>query len=213
MKLKLVAKLKTSVVGLDSFINRMIDKHPEIKPFKDELFRFVEESGCKKIEFCGFEVGNLPMKGISLSNGLLMTADILNDTKEGLMFIFFHEIAHQYQYKLYGQKRMYAAYLGELPIDEAVEFVKKMEREADEFATQKCNEYVEKGLLNSNKIGRGVYHKYPDSVFKMQITAMQKLVRILGTKDPDKLGSIIYNIIKSGVNIFSSFSKIKEMLK
>lgn len=213
MKLKLVAKLKTSVVGLDSFINRMIDKHPEIEPFKDELCRFVEQSGCKKIEFSGFEAGNLPMKGISLSNGLLMTADILNDTKEGLMFIFFHEIAHQYQYKLYGQKRMYAAYLGELPIDEAVEFVKKMEREADEFATQKCNEYVEKGLLNSNKIGRGVYHKYPDSVFKMQITVMQKLVRILGTKDPDKLGSIIYNIIKSGVNIFSSFSKIKEMLK
>lgn len=213
MKLKLVAKLKTSVVGLDSFINRMIDKHPEIESFKDELCRFVEQSGCKKIEFSGFEAGNLPMKGISLSNGLLMTADILNDTKEGLMFIFFHEIAHQYQYKLYGQKRMYAAYLGELPIDEAVEFVKKMEREADEFATQKCNEYVEKGLLNSNKIDRGVYHKYPDSVFKMQITAMQKLVKILGTKDPDKLGSIIYNIIKSGVNIFSSFSKIKEMLK
>ena len=213
MKLKLVAKLKTSVVGLDSFMNRMIDKHPEIESFKDELFRFVEESGCKKIEFCGFEAGNLPMKGISLSNGLLMTADILNDTKEGLMFIFFHEIAHQYQYKLYGQKRMYAAYSGELPIDEAVEFVKKMEREADEFATQKCNEYVEKGLLNSNKIDRGVYHKYPDSVFKMQITAMQKLVKILGTKDQDKLGSIIYNIIKSGVNIFSSFSKIKEMLK
>ena len=213
MKLKLVAKLKTSVVGLDSFINRMIDKHPEIESFKDELCRFVEQSGCKKIEFSGFEAGNLPMKGISLSNGLLMTADILNDTKEGLMFIFFHEIAHQYQYKLYGQKRMYAAYLGELPIDEAVEFVKKMEREADEFATQKCNEYVEKGLLNSNKIDRGVYHKYPDSVFKMQIIAMQKLVKILGTKNPDKLGSIIYNIIKSGVNIFSSFSKIKEMLK
>lgn len=213
MKLKLVARVKTSVIGLDSFIGRMIDKYPEIEPFKNELFEFVEHSGCKKIEFTGFEAGNLPLKGISLTNGLLMTADILNDTKEGLMFIFFHEMAHQYQYRLYGQKRMYAAYLGELPLDEAVEFVKKMEQEADEFAAKKCTEYVKKGLLDSNKIDLGVYHRYPDSVFKMQIKGMQKLVAMLGIKDPDKLGAIIYNIIKSGVNVFSGFSKVKEMLK
>ena len=31
MKLKLVAKVKTSVIGLDSFIGRMIDKYPEIE--------------------------------------------------------------------------------------------------------------------------------------------------------------------------------------
>ena len=212
MKLKLIAKLKSSVEGLDSFMDRIIKKYPEIEPFRDELIEFVEKSGCKKIEFAGFEAGNLPMKGISLTNSLLMTADILNDTKEGLIFIFFHEVAHQYQYRLYGQKRMYAPYLGELPIDEAIKFVKKMENEADEFATKKCLEYVKKGILDPNKINRSVYHKYPDSVFKMQITTMQKLVKMLGTKDPDKLSAMVYKIIKSGVNIFSGFSKLKEIM-
>lgn len=212
MKLKLVGKFKTSVEGLNLFMDRIIKKHPEIEPFKDELFEFVENSGCKKIEFAGFETGKLPMKGISLTNGLLITADILNDTKEGLMFIFFHEIGHQYQYKLYGQKRMYEAYLGQLPIKEAVEFVKKMEKEADEFATKKCLEYVKKGLLDLNKIDRGVYHKYSDSVFEMQITAMQKLTRMIGTKDLDKLSAIVYKIVKSGVNIFSGFNKLKDTL-
>ena len=212
MKIKLIAAVSNPVTGLDSFFDRIVKKYPEIDKFRPELTRLVEKSGCRKIEFCGSESASLPLKGVSLANGLLITADTL-DTKEGLMYIFFHELAHQYQYKEYGQEKMYAAYLGKIPTKEAVEFVKKIEREADEFANKKCSEYVEKGLLDPTKINRGVYHKYPDSVFEMQIKQMQKLNQILGIKNPDKLGEVVYSIIKGGVNIFSGINKIKDFLK
>lgn len=213
MKIKLISSIKTSVVGLQSFLERMIQKYPEIENFKEELVEFVEQSGCKKIEFAGFEGGNFPIKGLSLGNGTFMMAEILSYSKEHLMFIFFHEIAHQYQYKLYGKNKMYDAYLGRIPIDEAVQTVKRLEIEADDFAQQKCFEYAKKGLLDGTKTDHRVYHKHSDFVFKSQIENMQKLIETLKTKNEAVLEIMIYNILKSGLSISSAFDKVKNILK
>lgn len=77
-------------------LQKRLDLHLYIK----EIEEFIERSGCKSIRF---EELSPKCGGISLPNECIISTIILQFPTELLLYILFHEIAHQYQYKKYGK--------------------------------------------------------------------------------------------------------------
>ena len=62
------------------------------------------------------------------------------------LYIIFHEIAHQYQFKKYGADKMYECYTGDLSDEEAADLIKRVEEVADEFALKKVRQLINLGF-------------------------------------------------------------------
>ena len=108
--------LNEETAGIDDFIQKIIATYPETENFIDKIKSFIEDSNCKKIEVARFKY---PALGLALHNGVLFNKTIFNQTLSNFLFIIFHEIAHQYQYKKYGDDKMYEFYLGDIDVKEA----------------------------------------------------------------------------------------------
>jgi hypothetical protein len=98
---------------------------------------------------------------------VLLNQNIFFQSLPNFLFILFHEIAHQYQYKKYGDEKMYEFYLGEIGVREAAILMKKFETVADEFATRKVREFVRMGLISQpNTPGLALYNNVSLSYFE-----------------------------------------------
>ena len=83
---------------------------------------------------------------MSLTDNVILNKSVFNSDLYKFIFVLFHEIAHQYQYRKYGIERMYALYNGKLPINDAVEWLRYTESVADQFAIRKCRELQKMGI-------------------------------------------------------------------
>ena len=128
--------------GVDDFIGQMVEKYPEVEGYSNQIKSFIENSGCHKIEVASFKY---PAMGLALHNGVLFNKMIFYQTLPKFLFVLFHEIAHQYQYKKYGAEKMYEFYLGDLDVNDAAESMKKIEIIADEFALRKVRHIAKIG--------------------------------------------------------------------
>jgi hypothetical protein len=182
--------------GIDGFIDRIITTYPQTKDYIDKIKSFIESSGCKKIEVARFKY---PAFGLALHNGVLFNEMIFNNNLPNFLFIICHEIAHQYQYKKYGDEKMYEFYLGDIDVKDAAVAMKQIEMIADEFAERKVREFVKLGLLNSNDTSmfNGFYKKAPLMHFEKLITQIKEKIKELGINDFDGVSNIFYNMIKA----------------
>lgn len=97
---------------------------------KEQIETFIERSGCTKLSF---ESLNPKTGGVSIPGECIISDIILEFPKEVLLYILFHEVSHQYQYRKWGKNLMMKAYT-ELPIEEAVDELLWIESIADRFA-------------------------------------------------------------------------------
>jgi hypothetical protein len=180
--------------GIDDFMQRIIETYPETKEYSDKIKSFIENSGCKKIEVSKFKY---PALGMALHNGVLFNEQIFNQNLPMFLFIVFHEIAHQYQYKKYGAEKMYEYYIGEIDLKEAAEAMKKIEIIADELANRKVREFEKMGLIKSDERRyHSVYKNIPISHFERLIDASRKEIKKVGYKDFDTISDVFYNMVK-----------------
>jgi hypothetical protein len=138
--------IKEETQRLDNFLDEISEVHKMSDELKSFIKKFIEESECKRIDFAEF---NIPMLGLAIESGVLINKNALNQPLPYLLFVIFHETAHQYQFKKYGAEMMYDCYLGDVSDYEAADFMKKTEVVADEFAARKI-----KQLQKLNLIGR-----------------------------------------------------------
>ena len=85
--------------------------------------------------------------GLALESGVLINKMALNSPLPFLLFLIFHEVAHQYQFKKYGEDIMYNCYLGEISDTEAAEFMKHTEEIADDFGSRKIRQLQKLNLI------------------------------------------------------------------
>lgn len=184
--------------GIDSFINRIVEKFPKTEDYIDKIKSFIESSNCKKIEVAKFKY---PAFGLALHNGVVFNEMIFNNTLPNFLFIVCHEIAHQYQYKKYGDEKMYEFYLGDIDVKEAAMAMKQIEITADEFAERKVREFVKSGLLSPNDVSifNGFYKKAPLMHFEKLITQVKDKIKESGVTDFDGISNIFYNMIKANI--------------
>jgi len=174
--------------GLDTFIESMIDIYPKLESYRDRIEDFINKSDCKKIRFEHF----YSAAGFSLFDGVIINSAVLHQFSETkFLYALFHEIAHQYQYKKYGEKKMYEFYIGEVPIEELAKFMQLIEKTADKFAIGKLKQ------LGFGWSGKGVYEDVPLSHFIKFIAQIREKIKTEGITDYRNVSKFMYNYIKN----------------
>jgi hypothetical protein len=186
--------LKEETEGIDSFINQIDSRYKMSDELKEFITDFIKESDCKKIEFTGFKFQAL---GLALHDGVLINKLALNRGLDFLLFVIFHEIAHQYQFKKYGDTKMYECYIGDISVDDAAKFMKTTEEVADEYASRKFKELVKKKIINSDFVPPQMYKNVPISQIRMMVDNYRKEMKSKDITSSEKISEYFYNMVKS----------------
>jgi hypothetical protein len=187
--------------GLDMFVDQIVEKFPETEGYRDVIKSNIEKSGCQNIGFEPMSMAN----GLSLHNKVVISSGLLEDgfkpnpnALADLMFVIFHEIAHQHQYNKYSKELIYDMYTGELETDGAVGFLRYIENVADQFALRKCRQLQSMGVIPADQEVRdtGGYDNYTDKMFENYLNMLKGRVQKAGITDPEDISELIYNMIK-----------------
>ena len=188
--------LREAPEGIEELFAILFEKYPDLEEHRQVIEDFITNSGCKNIEIKPFQIF---AAGLALHDRVVFNPAIFSHKQEYLMYIIFHEIAHQYQYKKYGVERMYAIYNGKLAIDDAVEWLRYTENTADEFAIRKCRELKKLGILKGKLVENGSYKNVSDMHLKSLLVKFRNLVRAQKITDPIAVSEILYNHIISAM--------------
>ena len=196
-KLKITDNVNESILreeteGIDSFFNEISEVHAMSDELKQFLKKFIEESNCKRISFSKFKIFVL---GLALDSGVLINSIALNKPLPFLLFLIFHEIAHQYQFKKYGVDIMYDCYLGEVSEMDAAKFMKHTEEVADDFAYRKIRE-LEKLKLIEPYTPPQMYKTLPIQNIVAMINNYKNDMRGKNIDSPKKISEYFYNMVK-----------------
>ena len=187
--------LKEETQGIESFLTQIMETYPETESFIDNIETFIKNSNCKKIEVAKFKYQAL---GLAVHNGVLFNEVIFKQELPDFLFIIFHEIAHQYQYKKYGDEKMYEFYLDETDVKDAAIAMKQIEIIADEFANRKVREFINLGFINNpnKKSLFSIYKDVPLYQFENLITQTKDTIKSKNVSGFDKIAELFYNMIK-----------------
>jgi hypothetical protein len=182
--------------NLSSFLDEIDSKFNLSQDLRNKIEDFIQKSGCKKIEFAKFK---FPALGLALHDGVLINQAALYRRLEDLLFVVFHEIAHQYQFKKYGEEKMYECYVGDISDDEAAEYMQKTEIVADEFASRKIRELQKLGLIDKSFIPPQMYKNTPKFQIKHMVTNYRMMLKRQNIKSPEKISEFFYNMVKDNL--------------
>ena len=185
--------LKEETEGIDTFLDEISNAHELSDELKNFIKEFINESNCKRINFTKFKINAM---GLALHSGVLMNSIILKQSLPFLLFVVFHEVAHQYQFKKYGDDFMYNCYLGDVSEEEAAKYMKKTEEVADEFATRKIRELQKRGLIGPFTPPQ-VYKNMPMGNIIMMVNNFRTDIKRKNIDSPTKIGEYFYNMVKS----------------
>ena len=183
--------------GLDIFIQKIVDSFPSVGEYTDIIKNNIEASNCQKIEFSDMSMAG----GLSLHDRVVISNRFLKNEQSNiasLMFVIFHEIAHQHQYNKYGKELIYDMYTGELEVEGAVGFLRYIENVADQFSLRKCRELKRLGVIPEDQrlVDAGGYDNYTDKMFENYLNMLKNKVMSAGITKPDEISELIYNLVK-----------------
>jgi len=185
--------LKEETEGIDSFLSEITQVHDMSDELKDFVKKFIEESNCKRINFSRF---NIPAMGLALESGVLINSMSLRQPLPFLLFLIFHEVAHQYQFKKYGEEMMYDCYLGEISESDAAKFMKQTEEVADDFAYRKIRQ-LQKLKLVGPYTPPQMYKNVPIQQITMMVNNYRNDMRRKNIDSPKKVSEYFYNMVKN----------------
>ena len=184
-----------STSGLGGFLYHLTDRYPELESHIEIIRKFIIDSGCKHIEFKNIKIN---AAGLALSTGVTINNNVLNRDKENAIYTIFHEIAHQYQYKKYGNiiEKLFVSNENE---EIAANLLKKIELVADQFAIRKCRELAKKGILDLRFIPKeGNYKHFTINQFKSYLNMFRSLCKRNRITDHTHVAELFYNYIVNG---------------
>lgn len=189
----IIRKILLETKGVNSFIEEIDNKYNLSEELKSFLINFIKNSGCRNIEFHDF---NQYIGGIALSTGVVINRNVLK-TLEWSLFVIFHEIAHQHQYKKYGGDVMYSIYVEDMDVIEGAKILKKTEEIADDFAHRKIRELQKKDLIDKNFQPPRTYKNATVYYLAGFIESIKKNLKSKGVKDPEEISKYLYNMVKN----------------
>ena len=166
-----------------NFIEQLFTRE-DLLPYKASIEEFINKSECESIIFdeldpkCG---------GISTPDECIISTIILQFPKEILLYILFHEIAHQYQYKKWGKNLMMDAYTA-LPIEDAAKNLLYIESIADRLAMLKL-----RSIIGNDNIPPYRYYGCENlEFFKEYISNLRNSIEKQNASDIESINEIIY---------------------
>lgn len=196
MKLILTEKQKTILseqVGIDTFLVQLSERHPDSVYVMKFLSDFILKSGCQRIEFGNFKIS---AHGASLIDRVIINEKVLDYPLPYVLYVIFHEIAHQYQYKKYGIDKMYDLYLGKIPIKDGAIWLKNIEEVADDFAFRKLRQLKSTNNVNLDisKLKKN-YDNIPLEKYEGLVQYTISLIKDENYTDKNEISEILYNNI------------------
>jgi hypothetical protein len=185
--------------GLDSLLSDIVYTYPETKDHIEVIKTFIINSGCQNISVEKLKMG---VQGLALHDRVVLNTSVFNDrlSLPKFLFVLFHEIAHQYQYKKYGMDKMYEVYIGELSLEDGAKWMKNVEIIADEFATRKIRQFVNLGLIDKKQeIPKGFYRVTPESMFIKLISNVRNKIKENNITNKKDVSELFYNIVKNNL--------------
>lgn len=186
--------LKEEMDGIDSFLNMVLSKFPQMENYTDILVNFLNNSNCKKINF-GTMNG---VAGISMHDGVLFNQSILNMDLSYFLFVIFHEVAHQYQYKKYGEEKMYEFYYDKISTKDAAKLMRDFELIADNLADRKIKECAKLGIIKYKD--HKIYNNIPLSHFEHMINTIKQKMKENNINSYDDIVRMVYNFVNAKIN-------------
>jgi hypothetical protein len=183
----------TSVEGLDNLIQQIKKSHPKIQDsLINHIKQFILNSGTPKIE-----ISNLRMAlGASLKDRVIINSSVFSQSLSHILYVVFHEIAHQYQYKKHGFAEMFAYFKDEISTSEAVKILRKAENIADNYAIRKLKKLQKEGeQLDASKL-YGYYAQMSDSMLANYIQMVKQELKGDDVSNPEKISQRLWNIIR-----------------
>jgi hypothetical protein len=139
---------------------------------KKEINDFIVKSECKDIQIKKLRS---PL-GLSLHDGIIIN-EILLDTTLGLfLFILFHELTHQLQYKKYGVDKMYL-YLNDVSDTEVSDYILNQEIVADRLSSIKIRQLQNRGLISKDFNPFQIHKKCDKTLFQKKIKRYCELMK------------------------------------
>lgn len=179
--------------SLEVFLDVLISKHSELKSSRTYFWETFDNSGVVSIDINPLKYG----VALSLPNGIIFSPKVMNLSLPNLLFTFFHEIAHQYQFKKYGSSQMMSIHTGQLSVSEGLSFLKTMEITADRFAEKKLLHMKKLGLFPTNEIiPKGFYKSLGDEHYSKIYEMTKKILSEENTTDPDKICQVLYEKLR-----------------
>ena len=153
----------------------------------DEIISDIKKSPTPKISlttrglFCG----------MSLNDNVILSESIFNNKLYNFIFVLFHEIAHQYQYKKYGKNLLYDLTTKDID-DSILNKLIEIEQIADRFGESMANKYstkfdIPKTQINSPysnvEMGKNSYRRLilsiQEEIKKGNITCVEQMESFL----------------------------------
>ena len=185
--------LKEETERVDMFLDEITSVHTMSDELSDFVKNFINDSNCERIDFANFKMAGA--MGVAIKSGVLINKIALKRSLPFLLFLIFHEIAHQYQFKKYGNI-MYKCYIGDISEMEAAEFMKHTEEVADDFASRKIRELQKLNLIdNFNPVQ--IHRNLPIQQVLMMVSRYREDMRMNNIDTPEKVSEYFYNIVKS----------------
>jgi len=183
-------------VGLDDVTLKMTDRYPDSVYAMETIVKFIKKSGCQKIEILPFK---FPASGAALHDRVIINTNVLNTSFTNFLYVLFHEIAHQYQYKKYGIDKMYDTYTGVISVEEGAKFMKYVENVADEFSIRKLREIDKLHGHQINLNVKSIYKVYQNVPVSQFVSLIKQIIGIINDsnyKSKEDITEILYNHIK-----------------
>ena len=180
--------------GLNEFLNKVKETYDIDDEFIDKINQFILNSDCKKIMVQNIKMG----EALALSDRVVISPRVFTNSLGMFLFILFHAIAHQYQFKKYGEEKMYSVYVGDTTIQDAAEFMRKTELVADEFARKKVKEFVKLGFIPKEEATfEGMYKNVTTHQLMGMISQFRNVIRQGRITEPSEVSEFFYNMVKS----------------
>jgi hypothetical protein len=180
--------LSENTEGIDVFLEKVIQRYPEVSEFVDALKHDIEKCGVKKISL----ESTLKSSGVSHPDFIYISNQVLNYNLSSFIFVLFHEILHQYQYKKYGVKYVLSTYVDDMNEDETIKRLFEIEKVADRFGKAMVSKYYRLGYLSSRYVLPSPYNEYSIPFLKQELKQIKK--ELVGITDPMEAANKILQI-------------------
>jgi hypothetical protein len=179
--------------GESEFIKILDDRYDLSEELKSEIINTFKMGGCENVKFQKMKMGD----GLALGNRLILNPTILNYSLGKVLFVLFHEMAHQYQFKKYGKEKMLEIYEEHLSLSDAAKFMYEVEQVADEFAVRKLKSLERKGLVKLERldIQKG-YENVNLFMLERIISHFRNELRKNNISGHNQVAEFLYNMVK-----------------
>lgn len=191
LALEMRLKPGTRTQNLDAFMQQLHQAFPDKQQALDALENIIIESKCPEIRF-----ENLAVLGISMADACIINQSILKTDFQNAMYIILHEIAHQMQYSKHGEDFAAGIFLNNIPDQQLINTLRKIELTADRYAIAKLKQIFNAARIPMTRVPQSIYKQIPDATLHQHIQKTRRAVKQHKLTSTQQINDWIYNSIK-----------------